>query len=194
MKNICVYCAATNDVREIFYKDAKEIGKLIAQNGYNLIYGGSKLGLMGAVSQSAQEHGGHVCGIMPKKIFEAISKDKGNVSEFILTEDIHERKNLLDSKSDAVITLAGGFGTLDELAEIIDLKKIGYNSKPIVILNTDGFYDNLITFFNKIIAENFAKPNANVIYYVANTPEDAINYIKNYKITNTNSYLHYSEK
>lgn len=180
MKNICVYCAASNDVREIFYKDACEVGKLIAKNGYGLIYGGSTWGLMGAVSKAAKENGGQVCGITPKKIFEATSHDKGNVTDFILAEDMHERKHLLDEKADAVITLAGGFGTLDEVAEIIDLKKIGYNTKPIVILNTDGFYDNLIAFFDRMIKENFAQDNTRTLYYVAKTPEEAIDYIKNY--------------
>ena len=94
---------------------------------------------------------------------------------------MRERKALLDEKSDAIIALAGGYGTLEELSEMIVQKQLGYNSKPIVILNTNGFYDKLIEFFNVIISERFGKGSNRELYYVANSAKDAVEYLKNYK-------------
>ena len=93
---------------------------------------------------------------------------------------MRERKAKLDEKSDAVIAIAGGYGALEELSELIVQKQLGYNNKPIVILNTDGFYNKLIEFFENIIQRNFANNESRKLYYIANTPQDAIEYIKNY--------------
>lgn len=182
MKNVCVFCSSSNNLDESYSKDAKLMGKLIAENGYDLIYGGSYRGLMGDVALSAKEHGSTVYGIMPKKIYELIKEERGPVDKFILTETLRERKEILDLNSDAIIALAGGFGTLDEIIEMLDLKLLSYNGKPLIFLNTNGYYNKLIEFFEQIISEKFANEDAKDAYYVAQTPEDAINYIKNYKI------------
>ena len=101
--------------------------------------------------------------------------------EFILTKGMRERKAKLDELSDAVVAIAGGYGTLEELSELIVQKQLGYNNKPIVILNTDGFYDNLIMFFESIINRNFANEESRKLYYVAKTPSEVIEYIKSYQ-------------
>ena len=180
MKKVCVYCSASDGVSEIYYKDAKRLGELLGQNGYDLIYGGSDFGLMGAVSQSAKNSGSKVCGIMPKKIYEFVNHEGGCCDEFILTEDMRDRKEKLDKLSDATIAMAGGYGTLEEISEIIDQKILGYTTKPIVFLNTNGFYDKLIEFFNQFVEENFARPHTLNLFYLASTPEDVIEYLKNY--------------
>ncbi|MBR1680565.1 TIGR00730 family Rossman fold protein, partial [bacterium] len=137
MKKVCVYCSASDGIAEIYYKDAQKMGELLGKNGYDLVYGGSDFGLMGTVSKSAKENGSHICGIMPKKIYEMINHEGGNCDKFVLTDNMRDRKEKLDSYSEATIALAGGFGTLDEVIEIIDLKILGYNTKPIVFLNTN---------------------------------------------------------
>ena len=180
MKKICVYCSASDGISEIYYKDAQKTGELIGKNGFDLVYGGSDFGLMGAVSKSAKQNGANVCGIMPKKIYDMINHEGGSCDEFVLTEDMRDRKAEMDNHSDAVIALAGGFGTLDEVAEIIDLKIIGYNTKPIVFLNTNNYYENLFKFFEQIVTENFARKESAKLFYLAQTPEEAVEYIKNY--------------
>ena len=118
---------------------------------------------------------------MPEKIANFGCANPEDCDEFILTAGMRERKAKLDEISDAVIALSGGYGTLEELAEIIVQKQLAYNNKPIVILNTDGFYDKLIEFFDVIIKRNFANPASINLFYIAKTPQEAIDYIKNYQ-------------
>lgn len=180
MKKVCVYCSASDGIEEVYYKDAKKLGELIGKNNYDLVYGGSDFGLMGAVSKSAKENGSHICGIMPKKIYEMINHEGRSCDEFVLTDNMRDRKEKMDINSDATVALAGGFGTLDEVIEIIDLKIIGYNTKPIVFLNTNNYYEKLFEFFEQIIKENFARKKSAELFYLAQTPEEVIEYLKNY--------------
>lgn len=180
MKNICVFCSSSNSLDEIFYKDARELGRLIGQAGFNFVYGGSTLGLMGAGAKSARANGAKVIGIMPEKLRD-FGISEGDYDEFYVTKGMRERKAKLDELSDGVIALPGGFGTLEEISEIIVQKHLGYNNKPIVFLNTAGYYNNLIVFFNQIIDKNFAQKSMRNAYHIANTPQEAIDYIINYK-------------
>ena len=142
---------------------------------------------MGEVTTSARIKGSEVTGVMPEKLYN-LGIHPGDCSKFILTKGIRERKAKMDELSQALITLAGGFGTLEELSEMIVQKQLGYNNKPIVILNTNGYYDNLIKFFDEIIEQNFAPKITKNIYYVAKTPKEAIEYINSYNYTD-NDYL-----
>ncbi|MBQ3311034.1 TIGR00730 family Rossman fold protein [bacterium] len=180
MKKICVYCSASDGLDESYYKEAQRLGELLGENGFDLVYGGSDFGLMGTVSKSAKLNGSKILGIMPKKIYELISHEGGSCDEFILTEDMRDRKEKLDKLSDATITLPGGFGTLEEISEIIDQKILGYTTKPIVFLNTNHFYDKLFEFFNQVVEQRFARKQTLGLFYLANTPEEAIQYIANY--------------
>ena len=181
VKNICVFASSSNHLEEKFYQEARELGLLIGQNNYNIVYGGSKLGLMYACAGAVKETGGKIIGIMPEKIASFGCANPEDCDEFILTAGMRERKAKLDEVSDAVIALAGGYGTLEELAEIIVQKQLAYNNKPIVILNTDGFYDKLVEFFDVIIKRNFANPASINLFYIAKTPQEAIDYIRNYQ-------------
>ena len=146
IKNICVFCSSSNSLNDVFYEDAKLLGQMLGQNGYNVVYGGSKLGLMYKVAKNAQDFGSKIIGIMPEKLYDlGVSEEFCN--EFHLTKGMRERKAKLDECSDGVIALAGGFGTLEEVSEMIVQKQLGYNYKPIILLNTNGYYDNLINFF-----------------------------------------------
>ncbi|MBR1424023.1 TIGR00730 family Rossman fold protein [bacterium] len=181
IKNICVFCSASDHLDEIYYKDAKELGTLIGKNNFNIVYGGSTLGMMWACASEVKAHGGRVFGVMPKKLIEMGCRTD-NCDEFYSAEGMRDRKEKMDKISQAVIVMAGGFGTLDEFAEMFVQKQLGYNKKPIVVLNTNGYYDSLLDFFNKIVDEKFANEFARKnIIYVAKTPQEAIEYIKNYK-------------
>lgn len=181
IKNICVFASSSNFLEEIFYSDAQKLGNLIGENGYNIVYGGSKLGMMYACAGAVKAAGGKIIGIMPEKLANMGCANPEDCDEFILTSGMRERKAKLDELSDAVIAIAGGYGTLEELAELIVQKQLGYNNKPIVILNTSGFYDKLIEFFETMITRNFANKESRKLYFVAQTPAEAIEYIKKYE-------------
>lgn len=180
IKRVCVFASSSNFLDEKYYGDAKELGKLLGQNNYDIVYGGSNLGLMWACASQVKEHGGKITGIMPEKLHNLGVFTEG-CDEFIITAEMRERKAKIDEISEAVIALAGGFGTLEELSEMIVQKQLGYNKKPIVILNTNGFYNKLNEFFEEIIEQKFANKNMRKIYFIAQTPTEAIEYLKNYE-------------
>lgn len=180
IKRVCVFASSSNFLDEEYYEDAKELGKLLGQNNYDIVYGGSNLGLMWACASQVKEHGGKITGIMPEKLHNLGVFTEG-CDEFIITAGMRERKAKIDEISEAVIALAGGFGTLEELSEMIVQKQLGYNKKPIIILNTNGFYNKLNEFFEEIIEQKFANKNMRKIYFIAQTPTEAIEYLKNYE-------------
>lgn len=179
IENICVFCSSSDFLDEIYYKDAKELGRLIGQNGYNIVYGGSTLGMMWACATEVKNNGGKIYGVMPQRLVDMGCRTD-NCDEFFLAQGMRERKQKMDDISDAVIVLAGGFGTLEEFAEMLVQKQLGYNKKAIVLLNTNGFYDKLLEFFNDVVEQKFANKFAKDLIYVASTPKDAIDYINNY--------------
>ena len=190
MVNICVFASSSNNLEEAFYKDASELGILMGQNNMNIVYGGSRLGMMYACASKVKENGGKIIGVMPQRLYDMGCGNPEDCAEFILTTGMRERKAKMDEISEGVIALAGGFGTLEEISEMIVQKQLGYNKKPIILLNTNGFYDNLIKFFETIIKNNFAKKGTEELYYIAQTPSDAINYLNEYNSKN----LSYSGK
>lgn len=180
IKNICVYTSSSNELDKKYYETAKELGVLMAQNGYNLVYGGGNLGMMGVIAQAVKDFGAKVFGVLPEKLHKIGVGDVG-CDELHVTKCMRTRKEKLDNISDAVISMPGGFGTLEELSEMIVQKQLGYSDKAIVILNADGFYDNLLKFFDNLIKQNFATEKMRNAYYVAKTPQDVIDYLKNYQ-------------
>ena len=179
-KNICVFCSSSNTLSREYYADAELLGELLAKSGFDLVYGGSNVGTMYSIAKSAKSNGAKIYGVMPEKLhsFGVYSEE---CDEFFLTDNMRSRKTKLDELSDGIIAMAGGFGTLEEFSEILCHKQLGYNNKPIVFLNTNGFYDNLLKFFDNIVSESFAKSSAKELYYVANTPQDAVNYLHGYE-------------
>jgi cytokinin riboside 5'-monophosphate phosphoribohydrolase len=178
-KIICVYSSSSCTVDDMYFEAAARLGQGIAMNGDTLLYGGGLIGLMGASAKAAHQYGGKVIGVIP----EALNL-KGVVYEscdkLIVTKDIRERKATMDSTSDAFVALPGGFGTLEEILEIISLKLLRYHNKPIVILNVNGFYDKLLEQFENIIAGRFAKEECRKLYFVSNNVEDVLSYIHSY--------------
>lgn len=180
IKKVCVFASSSNEIDEIYFKAAQELGEKLVDANFEVVYGGSRRGLMYACAGAAQNKGGKIYGIMPQKIADMGFANPEDCEEFHITKGMRERKALLDKISDAVITLAGGYGTLEEISEMIVQKQLGYNSKPLVFLNTNNFYKNLILFFEDTINNRFAIPDSRNLYFVANTVDEAINYIQNY--------------
>ncbi len=184
IKNICVFASSSEKVDKVYYIKANELGKKLAKSGFNIVYGGSSLGLMWACAGAAKSGGSKIFGIMPEKLYNmGVSTDE--CVELTVTPCMRTRKAKMDELSDAVIALPGGFGTLEELSEMIVQKQLGYNNKPVVILNINGFYDKLVEFFNTIISQNFGRNQHREIYYVAQTLDEAVEYLLKYKFDDT---------
>ncbi len=177
--NVCVFASSCNFLDESYYKEAEKLGQLLSQNDMNMVYGGSCLGLMWACAKEVKAGGKRLIGIMPEKLRE-LDVYSDYCDEFYVTPCMRSRKAKMDEMSDALIALPGGFGTLEELSEMIVQKQLGYNQKAIVILNTNGFYNNLLKFFDDIIEQKFANKKAQNLYYVADTPEAVLEYLKDY--------------
>ena len=183
IKRVCVFASSCNYLEKLYYEAAAEFGELLGKSGYDMVYGGSSLGLMWACAEKVKQNGAQLIGVMPERLHNmGVYTDE--CVELFITPCMRSRKAKMDELSDAVVALAGGFGTLEELSEMIVQKQLGYNNKPIIILNTNGFYDKLIEFFDEIISQKFARDTAKKLYFIANTPREAIEYIKNYQPEN----------
>lgn len=177
---ICVFASSSEKIDKIYFKKTNELATKMAQNGHALVYGAGRVGLMGELSRVYDSFKGEIIGVIPEKL-----NKKGIVfescTELIVTKDMRERKHVLDMKSDAVITLAGGFGTLEEISEVIVAKQLGYINKPLVIMNTNSFYDLLKEMFERYISEKFAITEMRQMYLFTEDVDEAIEYIENYK-------------
>ena len=183
IKRVCVFASSCNYLEKLYYEAAAEFGELLGKSGYDMVYGGSSLGLMWACAEKVKQNGAQLIGVMPERLHN-MGVHTDECVELFITPCMRSRKAKMDELSDAVVALAGGFGTLEELSEMIVQKQLGYNNKPIIILNTNGFYDKLIEFFDEIISQKFARDTAKKLYFIANTPREAIEYIKNYQPEN----------
>lgn len=181
-KRICVFASSSNNIDEVFFTDAKKLGELIAKNNCDLVYGAGCVGTMFSVACTAKSLGSKIYGVIPERL-NNIGVDWKECDEFIVTIDMAERKKKMRELSDAFIAIPGGFGTLEEIAEVITLKQLGYHSKPVVFLNTNNFYSNLLNQFNTFYDKHFSRKENEKLYYIAKTPEDAMNYILNYQKT-----------
>jgi len=180
MKKICIFCSSSDKAKPSFFTSAVEIGEIIGMRGWTLVYGGTDIGLMGAVAEAVHSKGGHVTGIITSFLnSKGITYDKSD--ELIITENMRERKQLMEEKSDAFIALPGGFGTIEEIFEILTLRQLQLNEKPVVFLNTDSYYDHLFDFLEDMYRENFAKQDYRKLYHITKDPEDALSYIEHYR-------------
>lgn len=178
MKRVTVYCASSNKVDDRYFDDAKVLAREIANNNYTLVYGGGAHGLMGCIADTALECGGKVVGIMPE-FMTKVEWNHPSISELVLVDDMHQRKALLAKDVDAIVALPGGCGTLEELSEVITLKRLGKITCPIIIVNLDGFYDNLIALLDQMISENFLREEHRKIWSVVDNSAEVIEAIEN---------------
>lgn len=151
----------------------------MAQSGFDLVYGGTNVGTMGSLANAVLANGGKVLGVIPK-IIEEKGLSHPDLANIIITNDMRERKATMEKNADAFITLPGGFGTFEEVSEMIVAKQLGYHKKPIIFLNLDGFYNPLFDMFENVYKYKFAKKEMKSLYFLANTIEDALTYLKNY--------------
>jgi uncharacterized protein (TIGR00730 family) len=178
IKTICVFCASSSKVDATYLDASIELADVFVDNGIHALYGGGAVGLMGAFANRVLERKGKITGIIPDFMRE-LNWAHSNVTEMIVVEDMRERKKRLINNVDAVVALPGGIGTMEELLEVSTLKQLGRFDKPIVIINTNGFYNTLLNFFNELIKKKFMHDHNLKLWDVIQFPSELIAVIEN---------------
>ncbi len=176
IKAVAVYCASSTQVGQAYVEDAAKLGELFAKHGVTLVYGGGAVGLMGAICDAVKAHGGKAIGVIPRFMVEKGWLRPG-LDEVIEVETMAERKRIMAEITDAAIALPGGVGTFDELMDIVALKKVGLYLKPVVIVNTQNYYQPLATLLERSVTEHFQDEKFRHVWRMANTPEEAMDYV-----------------
>ena len=162
-KSVCVYCGSRVGIDPAYTADADAIGKALAENGWRLVYGAGDVGLMGTVARAAQEAGADTFGVIPQHLVDW-EVGKTDLTRYIVTETMHERKKVMFMNCDAVVVLPGGAGSLDELFEAVTWRQLGLHEKPIFLVNTNRYWDPLIQLMNHVVAQGFA--DASLLDYI----------------------------
>lgn len=173
VKSVCVYCASSTKISPLYLDTAYELGKILAAMRITVVYGGGSVGSMGALAKGTLSLKGEIIGVIPEFMMK-LEWGNPNITRMIVVDTMAERKKMLIDNIDAVVVLPGGTGTLEEVAEVLSLKKLGMFQKPIIFLNTNGFFDHLIAFFNRMSDDNFILKEHNKMYSVVNSPNDVL--------------------
>jgi cytokinin riboside 5'-monophosphate phosphoribohydrolase len=176
---ICVYCSSSDAVDAAYQEAARELGELIGGGGHTLVYGGGRVGLMGAAARAVHASGGRVIGVIPS-FMDRPGVPYRECDELEFTADMPSRKKRMMDLGEAFIALPGGFGTLEELSEVITQKQFDLITAPLVAVSVNGFYDGLAAFFERFYAERFAKPGFSATCPFVATPAQAMEYIRGY--------------
>ena len=177
VKSVCVYCGSRPGAMPAYARDAEMLGRALAGNGWRLVYGAGDVGLMGVVARAAQAAGGDTLGVIPQHLVprEAIAAAP---ARHVVTETMHERKKVMFMNADAVVLLPGGAGSLDELFEVLTWRQLGLHAKPIVILNSAGYWSPLRTLVDHVIAQGFADASLAAFLDWADDPEQAVGLLR----------------
>ncbi|KQJ97117.1 probable cytokinin riboside 5'-monophosphate phosphoribohydrolase LOGL10 [Brachypodium distachyon] len=178
-KRICVFCGSSQGKKRSYHDAAIELGNELVARGVDLVYGGGSIGLMGMVSQAVYDGGRHVIGVIPKTLMTPEISGQ-TVGEVRAVADMHQRKAEMARQSDAFIALPGGYGTLEELLEVITWAQLGIHHKPVGLLNVDGYYNSLLTFIDKAVEEGFINTSARRIIVLAPTAEELMEKLEEY--------------
>jgi cytokinin riboside 5'-monophosphate phosphoribohydrolase len=170
-KLLCVYCGSSSRLEPKYYSAAEAVGRAMVAHGWGLVYGGGNVGMMGSLAQAVTDSGGHVVGVIPDFMREReLAYHRAN--ELITVDSMRERKRIMEERASAFLALPGGIGTLEELTEIMTLRYINRIDKPIVIFNQEGFYDDLLRFFERMTHERFKSPGLKAIVSIAAQVEE----------------------
>ncbi|MEP5153331.1 TIGR00730 family Rossman fold protein [Planktotalea sp.] len=176
-RSICVFCGASDGIDPVYGAAATELGALIAAKDMRLVYGAGDVGLMGRVARAAQTGGADTFGVIPQHLVNW-EVGKTDLTSYIVTENMHERKKVMFMNSDAIAVLPGGAGSLDEFFEVLTWAQLELHSKPIVLVNINGYWDPLLALLDHVIAQGFAKESVKSFFKVADTPEAALTLLK----------------
>lgn len=176
IRNVCVYCGSSDFVSDIYKEAARHTGATLAEKGYDIVYGGGRVGLMGIVADAGLKNGAKVVGIIPEHI-KRYEVDHTGLTELVVVDSMHTRKRMMVERSDAFVILPGGIGTLDEMFEIITWRQLRLHGKPVIIVNINGFWDPLLALLDHMTATGFMrKPNlpgaADQLYHVVRSVDE----------------------
>lgn len=171
--SVCVFCGSRDGIRPSYRQAAEALGRELARNGWRLVYGAGDIGLMGAAATAAQSAGGTTLGVIPQHLL-AREVGKRDLTTFVVTETMHERKKVMFMNADGIVLMPGGAGSLDEFFEVLTWRQLGLHEKPIVLLNPEGYWHPLVALVDHVIAEGFADASLREFFRVADTVEDAI--------------------
>jgi len=174
---ICVFCASAEGLDARLVDAADRLGTEVARRGHRLVYGGGGVGLMGVVARAVHAAGGQVFGAIPQALVDR-ELAYGPADELVVTETLRERKAEMDSRADAFIALPGGFGTLEELLEVLTLRQLGLHTRPIVVVDVDGYYEPLREMARRIVTDGFARAGEGELFEVVATPEAALDVVE----------------
>ena len=178
MQTICVYCASSSQVKLSYFDATARLGRILAEANLSVVYGGGSMGLMGQLANSTLEAGGKITGVIPRFMCEVEWNHTG-LTELILVDTMHERKEKMAMMADAIVALPGGCGTLEELLEVITWKRLGIFTKPIIIVNLEGYFDALIVMLNRAVDEHFMREEHRQMWEVVENPEAILTAIQN---------------
>jgi hypothetical protein len=173
IRNVAVFCASSDGAHPAYRAAAVELGRALAEHNVGVVYGGAKVGLMLAVAEAALAGGGRVVGVIPNLLVDLEVAHHG-LTELHVTDTMHTRKALIGERSDAFIALPGGFGTLDELFEVLTWQTLNIHAKPVLLLNTNGFYDKLLEFLDHCVQQGMLSQKKRDIVLVADTADEAL--------------------
>ncbi len=176
---ICIYGASSNIISDEYIKAVESLGRFLGEHGHGLVFGGGAFGLMGAAARGFSESGGEIIGVAPR-FFDADGVLYDKCTQFIYTDTMRERKQILEDQSDAFIVTPGGVGTFDEFFEILTLKQLGRHSKPIVIFNVNGYFDELKKLMDKAFNEKMLSEKSLLLYKITDSAKEALDYLENY--------------
>ena len=176
-RSVCVYCGSRFGADPAYRSAADGLGAALANEGWRLVYGAGDVGLMGTVANAAMAHGGETFGVIPDHLL-ALEVGKRDLSSFVVTETMHERKKVMYMNADAIVVLPGGAGSLDEFFEVLTWAQLGLHAKPIVLLNAKGYWDPLIGLLDHVIEQGFADPSLKSFLYVASTVEATLDHLR----------------
>lgn len=178
MQTICVYCASSTQVKASYFDATDRLSKLLAAANLSVVYGGGSMGLMGQLADSTLAAGGRITGVIPRFMCD-VEWNHNGLTELVLVQTMHERKEKMAMMADAVVALPGGCGTMEELLEVITWKRLGIFIKPIVIVNIEGYFDALISMLNRAVDEHFMRNEHRQMWEVVETPEKVLSAIFN---------------
>ena len=178
--NVCIYGASSNEIDQIYEEKVYALGRELALRGMGLVFGGGAEGVMGAAARGVHDVGGKIIGVAPR-FFNVDGVLYEHCTEFIYTDTMRERKQIMEDLSDAFITAPGGFGTFEEFFEILTLKQLGRHKKALLLYNICGYYDPLMSLIDASIGQKFVKPACLALFEIVDDPKKALDYIEQYQ-------------
>ncbi len=187
-QRIAVYCASSNTLDAKYFEAAHLLGSHLAENGIGLVFGGGSVGLMGAVADAVLQNGGEVYGVIPEKL-QNLELGHPGCTELHVVDTMHDRKQMMMDMADAFIALPGGYGTIEELFEVVTWAQLNYHRKPVALYNVAGFYDHLIDFVQHSVDSGFIREELRNLIRVGSSPQDVLDLLKNSAVPDLESWL-----